>query len=174
VSISFVNNQFQVAPFGTNVADADESNAAQLWSTVCLSIPDPLARVSPLVKGLSHVESCGELAAMVDIKPRWTYIDCGGLKAMRNEIGALSLTRPRNSCALRRSDGKAILPIGIEKNAHSARKPLQLLQAKKAYFCATNRRMRQTLIGARESPHAPGHLTRFDPEPGCRLSLNDC
>jgi hypothetical protein len=42
-SWSFVNDQFQVAPFGTNVADADESNAAQLWSTVYLSIPDPLS-----------------------------------------------------------------------------------------------------------------------------------
>ena len=42
-SWSFVNDQFQVAPFGTNVSDADESNAAQLWSTVYLSIPDPLS-----------------------------------------------------------------------------------------------------------------------------------
>jgi hypothetical protein len=42
-SWSFMNDQFQVAPFGTNVADADESNAAQLWSTVYLSIPDPLS-----------------------------------------------------------------------------------------------------------------------------------
>ncbi|MEA3105924.1 MAG: hypothetical protein QOI88_529 [Gammaproteobacteria bacterium] len=41
-SWSFVGGQFQIAPFGTNVADADESNAAQLWSTVYLSIPDPL------------------------------------------------------------------------------------------------------------------------------------
>jgi hypothetical protein len=38
----FVNDHFQVTPFGTNVSDADESNAAQLWSTVYLSIPDPL------------------------------------------------------------------------------------------------------------------------------------
>jgi hypothetical protein len=34
--------RFQIAPFGANAADADESNAAQLWSTVYLSIPDPL------------------------------------------------------------------------------------------------------------------------------------
>jgi hypothetical protein len=34
--------QFQIAPFGASAADADESNAAQLWSTVYLSIPDPL------------------------------------------------------------------------------------------------------------------------------------
>jgi hypothetical protein len=33
--------QCQIAPFGTNVADADESNAAQSWSTVYLAIPDP-------------------------------------------------------------------------------------------------------------------------------------
>lgn len=42
-SWSYVNDQYQVAPFGTNVSDADESNAAQLWSTVYLSIPDPLS-----------------------------------------------------------------------------------------------------------------------------------
>ncbi|GAC1299433.1 MAG: lipoprotein [Steroidobacteraceae bacterium] len=36
--------QFQIAPFGANAADADESNAAQLWSTVYLAIPDPLLR----------------------------------------------------------------------------------------------------------------------------------
>lgn len=36
--------RFQIAPFGANAADADESNAAQLWSTVYLAIPDPLSR----------------------------------------------------------------------------------------------------------------------------------
>jgi hypothetical protein len=40
-SWSFAGGQFQIAPFGTNVADAD-ANAARLWSTVYLSIPDPL------------------------------------------------------------------------------------------------------------------------------------
>ncbi len=39
--------QFQIAPFGANAADADESNAAQLWSTVYLSIPDPMLRRGP-------------------------------------------------------------------------------------------------------------------------------
>jgi hypothetical protein len=42
-SWSFVNQRFQVAPFGTNVGDADEANAAQLWSTVYLAIRDPFA-----------------------------------------------------------------------------------------------------------------------------------
>jgi hypothetical protein len=32
---------FRIAPFGANAADADESNAAQLWSTVYLAIPAP-------------------------------------------------------------------------------------------------------------------------------------
>jgi hypothetical protein len=43
-SWSFVNHQFQIAPFGTNVADVDEANAAQLWSTVFLSVRDPFER----------------------------------------------------------------------------------------------------------------------------------
>jgi hypothetical protein len=45
-SWSFAQGHFLIAPFGANAADADESNAAQLWSTVYLAIPDP-QRVAP-------------------------------------------------------------------------------------------------------------------------------
>jgi hypothetical protein len=38
---TFVNGRFEIAPFGANASDADESNAAQLWSTVYLAIPAP-------------------------------------------------------------------------------------------------------------------------------------
>jgi hypothetical protein len=38
---TFAGEHFHIAPFGANAADADESNAAQLWSTVYLAIPDP-------------------------------------------------------------------------------------------------------------------------------------
>jgi hypothetical protein len=37
----FANAGFAIAPFGANASDADESNAAQLWSTVYLAIPAP-------------------------------------------------------------------------------------------------------------------------------------
>ncbi|HSZ10497.1 MAG TPA: hypothetical protein VK794_18270 [Steroidobacteraceae bacterium] len=40
-SWTFDGARFQAAPFGANAADADESNAAQLWSTVYLAIPAP-------------------------------------------------------------------------------------------------------------------------------------
>jgi hypothetical protein len=40
-SWNFADGQFHIAPFGAAAADADESNAAQLWSTVFLAIPDP-------------------------------------------------------------------------------------------------------------------------------------
>jgi hypothetical protein len=43
----FDGGRYQMTPFGQNVGDADESNAAQLWSTVYLAIPtarQPLAR----------------------------------------------------------------------------------------------------------------------------------
>jgi hypothetical protein len=40
-SWSFAGARFHIAPFGAAAADADESNAAQLWSTVYLAIPDP-------------------------------------------------------------------------------------------------------------------------------------
>ena len=38
---TFAQGHFQIAPFGANAADADESNAAQLWSTVYLAIHEP-------------------------------------------------------------------------------------------------------------------------------------
>jgi hypothetical protein len=40
-SWTFVGGHFVIEPFGSNAADADESNAVQLWSTVYLAIPDP-------------------------------------------------------------------------------------------------------------------------------------
>jgi hypothetical protein len=40
-SWTFYSGRFHIAPFGAKAADADESNAAQLWSTVYLAIPDP-------------------------------------------------------------------------------------------------------------------------------------
>jgi hypothetical protein len=40
-SWSFAQGHFHIAPFGADAADVDESNAAQLWSTVYLAIPDP-------------------------------------------------------------------------------------------------------------------------------------
>jgi hypothetical protein len=38
---TFAKGSFEIAPFGANASDADESNAAQLWSTVYLAIPAP-------------------------------------------------------------------------------------------------------------------------------------
>jgi hypothetical protein len=35
----YVNGRFEPTPFGQNTGDADESNAAQLWSTVYLAVP---------------------------------------------------------------------------------------------------------------------------------------
>jgi hypothetical protein len=40
-SWTFASGRFHMAPFGAKAADTDESNAAQLWSTVYLAIPDP-------------------------------------------------------------------------------------------------------------------------------------
>jgi hypothetical protein len=41
-SWSINDGQYRVAPFGAAAADADESNAAQLWSTVYLAMKPPL------------------------------------------------------------------------------------------------------------------------------------
>ena len=40
-SWSFSERHYHVAPFGSAAADADESNAAQLWSTVYLAVRPP-------------------------------------------------------------------------------------------------------------------------------------
>jgi hypothetical protein len=45
-SWSFEAGHYRVAPFGAAAADADESNAAQLWSTVYLAVKPPHATVS--------------------------------------------------------------------------------------------------------------------------------
>jgi hypothetical protein len=45
-SWSYRNGHYEVAPFGANASDADESNAAQLWSTVYLAIHAPVASMS--------------------------------------------------------------------------------------------------------------------------------
>lgn len=42
-SWSFAAGHYQVAPFGSAAADADESDAAQLWSTVYLAVRPPSA-----------------------------------------------------------------------------------------------------------------------------------
>lgn len=43
-SWAFRDGRYQVVPFGAGKADADESNAAQLWSTVYLSVRPPQQR----------------------------------------------------------------------------------------------------------------------------------
>lgn len=40
-SWSYANGHYRMEPFGQSSGDADESNAAQLWSTVYLAIPRP-------------------------------------------------------------------------------------------------------------------------------------
>ena len=47
-SWSFAAGHYRVAPFGAAAADADESNAAQLWSTVYLAVRPPEVAVNAL------------------------------------------------------------------------------------------------------------------------------
>lgn len=42
-SWAYANGRYRIVPFGASGADADESNAAQLWSTVYLALPHPPA-----------------------------------------------------------------------------------------------------------------------------------
>jgi hypothetical protein len=40
-SWAYENGRYTVVPFGAGKADVDESNAAQLWSTVYLAVQPP-------------------------------------------------------------------------------------------------------------------------------------
>jgi hypothetical protein len=40
-SWSYAGGRYQLRPFGSSAADADEANAAQLWSTVYLAVRPP-------------------------------------------------------------------------------------------------------------------------------------
>ena len=40
-SWSYAAGRYQLRPFGSSAADVDESNAAQLWSTVYLAVRPP-------------------------------------------------------------------------------------------------------------------------------------
>jgi hypothetical protein len=50
----YVNGRYEPVPFGQSSGDADESNAAQLWSTVYLAIPTPDCRALRCVAGVGH------------------------------------------------------------------------------------------------------------------------
>ena len=71
---SFADGQFHVAPFGADAADADESNAAQLWSTVYLAIRRPEARIRSMLSSGPIPILCREFAAKVDIDQNTNYI----------------------------------------------------------------------------------------------------
>ena len=51
-SWSYASGHYQLRPFGSSAADADESNAAQLWSTVYLAVTPP--RLAPMAIGATR------------------------------------------------------------------------------------------------------------------------
>jgi hypothetical protein len=52
-SWSFINGQYRAEPFGQRDRDIDESNAAQLWSTVYLGLKSPAARTRKAIAAAS-------------------------------------------------------------------------------------------------------------------------
>lgn len=56
-SWAFRNGRYEVVPFGAGNADVDESNAAQLWSTVYLAVQPPKALQTGLNKAKVRVEA---------------------------------------------------------------------------------------------------------------------
>lgn len=58
-SWSFSGGCYRIEPFGANTADVDESNAAQLWSTVFLAIPRPSIRSFAVDDSIADLR-CGD------------------------------------------------------------------------------------------------------------------
>jgi hypothetical protein len=50
----YAEGRYEPVPFGQSSGDVDESNAAQLWSTVYLAIPTPDCRALRCVAGMGH------------------------------------------------------------------------------------------------------------------------
>jgi len=70
-SWTFRNGRYEVVPFGAGKADVDESNAAQLWSTVYLAVQPP----SPIQQGLSTRKAASKAARPVigsGAAPEWS------------------------------------------------------------------------------------------------------
>jgi len=65
----YVDGRYQTAPFGQNSGDADESNAAQLWSTVYQAIPPPAEPVAlqPLLKNRLRLVADREQGGVLDV-----------------------------------------------------------------------------------------------------------
>jgi hypothetical protein len=58
-SWAFRNGRYEVVPFGAGKADVDESNAAQLWSTVYLAVRPPPEPGHPAAKARQSVIGAG-------------------------------------------------------------------------------------------------------------------
>jgi hypothetical protein len=56
-SWSYADGRYRAAPFGQNRGDADESNAAQLWSTVYLAVSRPGAEALPAERAIQSVKA---------------------------------------------------------------------------------------------------------------------
>jgi hypothetical protein len=76
----FEGGHYRVVPFGSSGADVDESNAAQLWSSVYLAVKAPFSQAEPTFRALVH-------------GPR-SAVDCSGGRASRLSITCLTHPRP--------------------------------------------------------------------------------
>jgi hypothetical protein len=69
-SWQYVDGRYRTAPFGQNSGDADESNAAQLWSTVYLAIPQPppdAALLRPVLENRRRLVADREHRGVLDV-----------------------------------------------------------------------------------------------------------
>jgi hypothetical protein len=70
-SWSFDAGHYRVAPFGAAAADADESNAAQLWSTVYLAVKPPHVAVNAASAARVRVWQAGSAPAQLRESYGW-------------------------------------------------------------------------------------------------------
>jgi hypothetical protein len=68
-SWAFRDGRYQIVPFGAGKADVDESNAAQLWSTVYLAVQPP----RPRQPGRATAKARSMAGPSVGITPEWSH-----------------------------------------------------------------------------------------------------
>ena len=92
----YVDGRYHAAPFGQNSGDADESNAAQLWSTVYLAIPAPtpadLAWSRPLLEDCFGLLADREHGGMLDVPLHRDRVELAVRSAFANAGAAIHET----------------------------------------------------------------------------------
>lgn len=119
----YADGRYQVAAFGASGADADESNAAQLWSTVFLAIPGPRPRPACTARFNGGVNGCIAAAGGRDRRvpvrhPRWRAYAGGPRRSGSARFPAVPSRSSLRRAGWRVVRGRAKVPLAAQASAH--------------------------------------------------------